>query len=65
MLIYKLYNDFEIFNKEYPANMSVAAIAREQGIVGRPRLVVHCGVTKTYRVDGSGYRFTVSEVNQC
>lgn len=55
----KLYNDSETFNKEYPASTSIEDIKRDQGIVGRHRLVSEYSNVRLYRVDNSGFKFSI------
>lgn len=57
-----LYNDKDTFNREFPKNYSVEDIKSDLGIRGRHRLITYSGSTKTYRVDNTGFTFSVTTV---
>ena len=60
--MYQLYSDANTFHREYPANYRLGQIMAEEGIKGRARLGDIYGDTKEYRVDGSGFQFSIRVV---
>lgn len=59
---YKLYTDNEVFNREYPFEYKLSDIMIAEGISGRARITQHVGNSKQYRVDNSGFEFSIHEV---
>lgn len=59
----KLYSDSDAWQVEYSADVSNTEIARQNGINGRFRLITWCGDMKQYRVDKTGYTFSVRTVD--
>ena len=62
MARYRLYSDRDTFHREYPGDASLAEIKASEGIPGRARLKVECGDRREYRVDGSGFEFSITDV---
>lgn len=62
MSSYKLYTDSEVFNKEYDSSFKLSDIMASEGIDGRARIVSEEYDTKEYRVDGSGFTFSITTV---
>lgn len=63
MAKYRLYSDSGVFNREYPGNASLAAIMAGESIPGRARLQVHDGNRREYRVDKTGFQFSIIDVH--
>lgn len=64
MMAYKLYSDRDTFHREYPASASLSDIMAAEGISGRARITSDYSDTKQYRVDVSGFRFEIREIQQ-
>ncbi len=60
---YQLYTDSSVFQREYPADAKLSDIMAAEGIPGRARIKVEDGARKDYRVDGTGFEFTVRQVH--
>lgn len=59
---YRLYSDNEVFHQEHPADASLASIMAHNGIPGRARLKVEVADRREYRVDKSGFTFSITDV---
>ena len=59
---YKLYSDSHVWHHEYPANETIVGIMCDRQISGRARLISWNYETKEYRVDGSGFIFSIQDV---
>lgn len=60
---YQLYTDSSVFQREYPADAKLSDIMSAEGIPGRARIKVDVGDRKDYRVDGSGFEFSIKQVH--
>ena len=63
-LSHRLYTDNETFHQENLADATLASIMERNGIPGRARLKVEVADRREYRVDGSGFEFTITDVHR-
>ena len=56
---YWLYSDANTWHREYPACFKLADIKASEGIAGRARIVANYGDTKEYKIDKSGFNFSL------
>lgn len=59
---YILYSDRNTFHQENDAKSTLSEIMARNGISGRARLKVEVGARREYRVDGSGFEFSITTV---
>jgi hypothetical protein len=65
--MYKLYCDANCFNKEYSIKCSIVEIGFNEGLINtknknRIRLIAYSADCKEYRVDNTGYRFSIKTI---
>lgn len=64
-MTYFLYSDVLVWHREVPARTYISAVRKamaEHRLAGRPRCIAHSGNSREYRIDGTGYRFTLEEI---
>lgn len=59
---YLLYSDKDTFHQENDARSTLSEIMARNGISGRARLKVEVGARREYRVDKSGFEFSITSV---